>query len=102
MHDIRAIRDDPEAFDAGLARRGPAAQSAEILALDERRRAIATELQALQTRRNEASKAIGQTKAARDEAGSQALMAEVATIKERMPALQDEEARAEAALHDLL
>ena len=102
MHDIRLIRDDPAAFDAALGRRGTAPQAAAVVALDERRRAIATELQAAQTRRNEASKAIGAAKAQKDEATAQALMAEVATLKERMPALQEEETAVEAALHDLL
>jgi len=102
MHDIRLVRDNPTAFDAGLERRGLTAQSASLLALDERRRALVTELQALQARRNEASKAIGQAKARRDEAGAQALMAEVATIKERLPAVEAEEAAAAAAIEDAL
>jgi seryl-tRNA synthetase len=102
MHDIRLIRDDSVAFDAALARRGVAPHAAEILAIDEHRRALATDLQAAQTRRNEASKAIGKAKATRDEATAAALMAEVAALKERMPALQAEEAEAEAALHAML
>ena len=91
MHDIRFIREQPAAFDAGLARRGLAPQAAALLALDERRRALITEAQAAQARRNEASKAIGAAKAAKDEAAAQALMAEVATLKERLPALEAEE-----------
>ncbi|MCC2976476.1 serine--tRNA ligase [Sphingomonas sp. PL-96] len=91
MHDIRLIRDDPAAFDAALARRGLPAASAELLALDERRRALVTELQQGQARRNEASKAIGAAKAKRDEETAAALMAEVALLKERMPALEAEE-----------
>ena len=59
MFDVRWIRDHPEAFDAGLARRGLAPLSGEIAALDAKRRAAQTELQQLQTRRNEASKQIG-------------------------------------------
>ena len=90
MHDIRLIRDEPAAFDAGLVRRGAGEASAVLLTLDERRRAIATELQAAQARRNEASKAIGQAKAQKDEATAAALMAEVAALKERMPALEEE------------
>ena len=70
MHDIRLIRDDPSVFDAALARRGAAPASAALLALDERRRAITTELQTAQARRNEASKAIGQAKAQKDEASA--------------------------------
>ncbi|WP_016747367.1 serine--tRNA ligase [Rhizorhabdus wittichii] len=98
MHDIRLIREDPAAFDAAIARRGAESASSRLLALDERRRAIATELQAAQTRRNEASKAIGQAKAQKDEATASALMAEVAALKERMPALEAEGAEVEAAL----
>ena len=59
MHDIKAIRDNPQAFDAGLARRGAEPAAARILELDERRRAVATRMQEAQARRNEASKAIG-------------------------------------------
>ena len=102
MHDIRQIREAPEAFDDALARRGIAPASAALLSLDERRRAIATELQTAQTRRNEASKAIGQAKAQKDEATAAGLMAEVAEIKERMPALESEGAEVDAALADAL
>ena len=91
MHDIRLIRDDPAAFDAALARRGLAPVSAELVALDERRRALVTELQQGQARRNEASKAIGAAKAKRDEETAAALMAEVAILKERLPVLEAEE-----------
>ncbi|SNS77022.1 seryl-tRNA synthetase [Sphingomonas laterariae] len=102
MHDIRAIRENPAAFDTGLARRGLEPHSAAILALDEKRRALTTELQTMQTRRNEASKAIGQAKAQKDEATATALMAEVAQIKERMPAVEVEEQEAGVALDAIL
>jgi seryl-tRNA synthetase len=92
MHDIRLIRDDPQAFDAGLARRGLAPQAAALAALDERRRALITEIQLGQARRNEASKAIGAAKAKKDEATASTLMAEVAVLKERLPAIEAEEA----------
>ncbi|QHL89562.1 serine--tRNA ligase [Sphingomonas changnyeongensis] len=98
MHDIRIIRDDPAAFDAGLARRGLEPAAAEILALDERRRAAATALQAALARRNEASKAIGQAKAQRDDAAAEALMAEVAGLKDSLPALEDAERQLTGAL----
>ena len=91
MHDIRSIRDDPAAFDAALAKRGTGPRAAELLALDERHRALITELQAGQARRNEASKAIGAAKAQKDAATADALMAEVATLKERLLALEAEE-----------
>ncbi len=93
MHDIRSIRDDPDAFDAGLARRGLDPAASGLVALDEQRRACITEAQQVQARRNEASKAIGQAKAQRDEASAQAIMAEVAALKVRLPALEDEDRR---------
>ncbi|MDB5679427.1 serine--tRNA ligase [Sphingomonas bacterium] len=98
MHDIRLIRDNPAAFDAGLARRGLSPLAADLIALDEKRRAVITEVQAGQTRRNEASKAIGAAKAAKDDATASALMAEVATLKTRMPELEAEEKATEEAL----
>lgn len=102
MHDIRAIRDNPAAFDAALARRGLPPQSAEILALDEKRRAIATALQVNQARRNEASKAIGQAMAAKDSATADALKAEVATLKENLPAMEQDDRDTSAALDAML
>ena len=93
MHDIRLIRDNPAAFDAALARRGLAPAASGLLALDERRRALITEIQAGLARRNEASKAIGAAKAAKEEAKAGALMAEVTALKDRLPALEAEEAR---------
>ncbi|UZK66556.1 serine--tRNA ligase [Sphingomonas sp. M1-B02] len=100
MHDIRFIREDPQAFDQGLARRGVEPQSSELLALDERRRSLLTELQAGQARRNEASKAIGAAKARRDD--PTVLMAEVAALKERLPALEVEEKAVGVMLNDAL
>ncbi len=91
MHDIRLIRENPAAFDAALARRGLAPVAAELVELDERRRALSTEAQIAQARRNEASKAIGAAKAAKDDATAAPLMAEVATLKERLPAIEAEE-----------
>jgi len=102
MHDIRAIREDPAAFDTGLQKRGLGPQSAGLLQLDEAHRARITEAQALQTRRNEASKEIGKAKASRDEAAAQALMAEVAGLKDRMADLEAEAAEAGRALNEAL
>lgn len=84
MHDIRAIRNDPEGFDAGLRRRGLEPQSAEILALDEKLRAAVTAKQEAETARNTASKAIGKAKASGDEAEFERLRAEVSRLKEVM------------------
>ncbi|ABD25295.1 seryl-tRNA synthetase [Novosphingobium aromaticivorans DSM 12444] len=91
MHDIRLIRENAEAFDAALARRGvgPVAQS--ILSLDSRRREIATRMQEVQARRNEASKAIGAAMGKGDKDTAEALKAEVAALKVELPALEEEE-----------
>lgn len=98
MHDIRSLRDDPAAFDAALARRGLEPQSAHLIALDDARRAAIAAAQDAQTRRNELSKGIGQAKAQKDEARAAALMAQVAALKEALPALEADEARTAAAL----
>lgn len=102
MHDIKIIRENPEAFDAGLIRRGAKAMSSELLALDEKSRKIQTDLQALQARRNESSKAIGAAKGKGDEEGAAALMAEVAEIKQKMPQLEDEDHQVRDALSALM
>jgi seryl-tRNA synthetase len=102
MHDIRLIRDDPAAFDAALAKRGFAPQSVSLVTLDEQRRATIADSQTAQTRRNELSKAIGQAKAQKDEAKAQELMAEVARLKEALPALEADEARLNGELGDML
>lgn len=102
MHDIRLIRENPAAFDAGLARRGVEPQSATILDLDTRHRALMTEAQTAQARRNDASKAIGAAKAARDEAAAAALMAEVGDLKQRLPELERESEEAGTAIREIL
>lgn len=88
MFDLKWIRENPDAFEAALARRSDeyAGTAEKLIALDERRKALVTELQALQERRNAASKEVGQAKGSGDEARAQALIAEVGQIKERMPA----------------
>ena len=102
MHDIRAIRDNPAAFDAALTKRGFAASSVDILQADEKRRAIATELQVNQARRNEASKAIGQAMAAKDAARAEEIKAEVATLKARLPEMEQQDRENSEALEALL
>jgi seryl-tRNA synthetase len=102
MHDIRFLRENPAAFDAALARRGLSPLSAEILAIDEKSRAIKTQLQQGQARRNEASKLIGQAMAAKDMEKAEALKAEVAALKEQMPALEAEDRETGEALTALL
>ena len=88
MHDIRWIRENPAAFDRGLQRRGLPAESAKLLALDERRRKAILDLEQAQARRNAASKEIGEAKKAKDEARASKLMAEVAELKTTMPELE--------------
>ena len=102
MHDIRLIRENPAGFDAGLSRRGASPAASQILALDESRRALATRLQESQNRRNEASKAIGKAMGQGDTAAAEALKAEVAQLKDTMPALEHEEKDVAAQLGDLL
>jgi seryl-tRNA synthetase len=102
MHDIRAIRDDPGAYDRAWDSRGLAPQTPAILALDERLRAAQTALQAAQSRRNEASKLIGQAKARKDEAAARALMDEVEALKGVMAENTEAEARLGGELRDLL
>ena len=84
MHDIKAIRDNPEAYDRGWGSRGLEPQTPAILEIDRQLRAAQTALQDAQSRRNEASKMIGQAKANRDEAEAQRLMAEVDSLKSVM------------------
>lgn len=102
MHDIRLIRDDPHAFDAGLARRGFEPMSATILAADAELRALQTAVQASLARRNEASKLIGQAMAKGDKDGAEALKAEVAGLKDTLPAQEQAEREKLAALQDIL
>ncbi len=89
MLDLKWIRENPDALDAALARRGAAPLSAAVLDLDKRHRVATTELQTLQSRRNDVSKQIGAVKGKGGDAAP--LMAEVAQIKDRMTALEAEE-----------
>src|SRR6478736_8102843 len=102
MHDIRSLREDPTAFDTGLARRGLNPISSQLLALDERRRLLTTEIQTGQARRNEASKAIGAAMGRGDSATAEALKAEVAALKDTLPQLEDDERALGAELDALL
>jgi len=88
MHDIKSIRDNPQAFDAGLKRRGLPPLSAALLAIDEKRRAAILASEQAQARRNAASKEIGEAKKAKDDARASKLMAEVAELKTTMPELE--------------
>jgi len=98
MHDIKVIRDNPAAFDAGLKRRGLAPMSAMLLAIDEKRRAAILASEQAQARRNAASKEIGDAKKAKDEVRAAALMEEVAKLKTTMPQLEAAAREADAEL----
>ena len=102
MFDLKWIRENPDAFDAGLKRRNAEPLSARILELDTERRAAQTSLQEHQTRRNEASKLIGKAKGSGDEETAQALMAEVAELKDKLKANEDREREVGKTLHDIL
>ena len=102
MHDIKYIRDNPDDFDAALAKRGVEAVAQHILALDEQSRALKTQVQEGQARRNEASKAIGKAKGQGDEDAAQALMAEVAELKSKLPELEEQEREVSGRLQTVL
>jgi seryl-tRNA synthetase len=107
VFDIRWIRDNPQAFDAGLKKRGiePGGDvkfAADLIKMDEARRQIVTALQSYQARRNAASKEIGQAKAKKDEDKARALMAEVADLKDALDKGETDQKAADKALHDAL
>ncbi|GEO80158.1 serine--tRNA ligase [Pararhodospirillum oryzae] len=91
MHDLKAIRDNPEAFDRALARRGMEPASAGILALDQERRAAQTALNDMQARRNDVSRRIGEIRKAGGSAEAEA--SEVAALKARMAEVEEQARR---------
>ncbi len=102
MHDIRFIRENPEAFDRGLARRGLEPQAPRLIALDEKRRTAIQAAEAAQARRNAASKEIGEAKKAKDEERALGLLAEVAALKDSIPAMEAAEKNATEELNAVL
>ena len=102
MHDIRAIRENPAAFDAALARRGESALSSLVLELDEARRAKILAAETAQADQNKAAKAIGAAKAKGDEAEFERLRAEVADKKAEVATVQAEAKELDAKLTDML
>lgn len=102
MHDIKLIRDNPEAFDRSIARRGVAPLSVNLIELDRKRRAAQTEFDELQGKRNTLSKEIGAAKAKKDDTRANELMTEVARLKERLGILEVEQKAHEEALTDAL
>lgn len=99
MYDIRWIRENAEAFDRGLQRRGLEKLSSSLLALDDQRRAAIGKSQAAQERRNALSKEIGKAMGQKDLALAEQLKSEVASLKEQVPALEAEEKAAVEALN---
>ncbi|WP_296085495.1 serine--tRNA ligase [uncultured Agrobacterium sp.] len=102
MHDIKWIRENPEAFDAALAKRGAEPQSAGLIALDEKRRSVIQTLQDMQSRRNAASKEIGAAMAQKNAELAEKLKGEVADIKDSMPKLEEEDRQVTGQLNDAL
>src|SRR5579871_3459557 len=102
MHDIKWIRENANAFDAALKRRGLAPLSASLLSIDEKRRAAILKSEQAQARRNAASKEIGEAKKAKDEARAASLMAEVAELKTTMPELEAATKAADVELETVL
>ncbi|MEM8826550.1 MAG: serine--tRNA ligase [Pseudomonadota bacterium] len=102
MHDIRTIRNDPDAFDRALKRRWHEPVTPGLIASDAQLRAVQTELQAAQSRRNDASKLIGKAMGAGDTAEAERLKAEVAGLKTHVPALEERERTLKAELSDAI
>ena len=102
MHDIKLIRENPEAFDAGLARRGVSAMSSDILAIDESRRTKIRAAEEALAERNAASKMVGAAKASGDEAEFERLRALVADKKTEIANLEEEAKAEDARLNELL
>ncbi|WP_086999409.1 serine--tRNA ligase [Rhizobium sullae] len=102
MLDIKWIRENPEALDEALAKRGaePLAQS--LIALDEKRRSAVQKVQDLQSRRNAASKEIGAAMAQKNGELSEKLKAEVAEMKVSLPAAEEDDRQLTAELNDAL
>ncbi len=102
MHDIRAIRDNPEAFDAALARRGEAAMSQAVLSLDAARRAKIAAAETAKAEQNKASKEVGAAKGRGDEAEFERLRALVSDKKAEVAAMNAEAQELDAKLTDML
>lgn len=102
MLDIRWIRENPEALDAALVKRGGEPQSAALIALDEERRAHVTKVQEAQSRRNSASKEIGAAMGQGDAAKAEELKTEVGALKRFLQEAEDIERQLNAKLNDAL
>ena len=102
MHDIRAIRETPELYETAWAAKGRSGAAAQAVELDAKLRAAKLALETAQSRRNEASKLIGQAKAKKDDAEAERLMAEVEQVKTVLAEQAEVERTVSGELHDLL
>ncbi|MEM0929651.1 MAG: serine--tRNA ligase [Pseudomonadota bacterium] len=102
MHDIRAIKDDPAAFDAAMERRGSDVRASLLLAIDEQRVTAVKAMNDAQAEQKVVSKKIGAAKASSDEAAAEAAMAEVGQLKDRVKVLEEQERVLAAKLHEAL
>ncbi|MCV0369705.1 serine--tRNA ligase [Filomicrobium sp.] len=102
MFDIKWIRENPDAFDAGLKKRGLESAAGKLIEIDEARRSHLTALQDAQSRRNAASKEIGKAMAAKDQAAADKLKAEVADLKERIQTGEEKARELEMQLNEVL
>ncbi|MFN3464416.1 MAG: serine--tRNA ligase [Terricaulis sp.] len=102
MHDIRAIRENPDLYDAAWARRGLPPMAKKIVELDAKLRTASTAKQEAEAQRNAASKAIGAAKAKKDEAEASRLMEQVAALKQRIEETSVDEAKWQRERDDLL
>jgi seryl-tRNA synthetase len=100
MYDLKWIRENPDAYDRGLASRGLAPQAKAVLELDARRRAAQTAFQELKAKRNELSRRVGEAKRKAEDV--EALMAEVQHLKDALTAREAEEKAAAEELDGLL
>ena len=102
MHDIKAIRDNPQAFDAGLGRRGLAALSPALIEIDQQKRAVQNSLQEMLNKRNGLSKEVGEAMKKGEKDRAEAIKAEVAALKDAIAKGEDEERQLTAKLNEML
>jgi seryl-tRNA synthetase len=102
MFDIKAIRENPAAFDGAWARRGLSQQTPAILKIDQDRRAVLAELQEMQSKRNALSKSVGEAMKSGDKAKAEAIKAEVASLKDAITKGEEQERDFDAKMRDTL
>ncbi len=102
MHDIKAIRENPAEFDTGLARRGLAPLSSNLIALDQQKREHIQKLQDAQSRRNALSKEVGEAMKSGDKPRAETLKTEVAGLKDFITSGEEVERQLNQAVADAL